>query len=121
MNYLILIVDDNKLLTGILSKLLHSLGYDVAVAHSGKEAIGTLKALKPKIIFLDIGMPTMDGYEVARNIRGNDKFSETILVAFTGHSKRDDKLKARKAGFDHYISKSASISEIRMILNAYDY
>ncbi|KKQ46162.1 MAG: Multi-sensor hybrid histidine kinase [Candidatus Moranbacteria bacterium GW2011_GWC2_37_8] len=121
MEYPILIVDDNKLLTGILSKLLHSLGYDVVVAHSGREAMRMLKNIKPKIIFLDIGMSVMDGYEVAKNIRNDDNFSQTILVAFTGRNKRDDKLKAREAGFDHYINKSASIAEIRMILNAYDF
>lgn len=121
MNYQILIVDDNKLITGLLSKILHSLGYDVMVSHSGKEALKILKKAKPKVVLLDLGMPVLNGYEVAKIIREDEKFQQTVLVAFSGRCKMDDKLKAREAGFDHHIHKSASISEIRMILNAYDY
>lgn len=121
MRYPILLVDDNKLISGMISKLLHSLGYDMSVAHSGREAMRMLKKIRPKIILLDIGMPVMNGYQLARHIRQNKKFSEIVLIAFSGRGRRDDKLKAREAGFDHFVKKSASISELRMILNTYDY
>lgn len=121
MEYKILIVDDNHLVTGLLSKLLHSLGYDVTVAHSGREAMKVLKKIRPRVIFLDLGMPSSDGFEIAKKLRRDEKFEETVLVAFSGRCRMEDKLKARKAGFDHYVHKSASISQIRLILNAYDF
>lgn len=121
MEYKILMVDDNRLVAGILSKLLHSSGYHVSVAHSGKAALKLLRKMKPKVVLLDIGMPVLNGYEIARKIREDKKFSETVLVAFSGKCRMDDRQKAREAGFDHYVHKSANIAEIKMILNAYDF
>ena len=121
MTYRVLIVDDNELVTKPLSKMLHSLGYEVSVAHSGLEALKIVQQKKPKIVLLDIGMSKMNGYDVARNIRKNHKFSEIILVALTGNSRAQHRLKAREAGFDHHLDKPASLVEIRRILNIYDF
>lgn len=121
MDYKILMVDNNRLMTGLISKLLHSLGYEVTVTHSGMDALRLLKKTKPKVVLMDIGMPIINGYELARKIKQDKRFPETILIAFTGKCKMHDKQEARRAGFDHYISKSASLSEIKMILNVYDY
>lgn len=121
MDYKILLVDDNRLITGLISKLLHSLGYEVTIAHSGREALKVIHKIKPKVVLLDISMPVVNGYEVAKKIREDVRFSETVLIAFSGKCKLIDKLKAREVGFDHHIHKSASVNEIKMILNAYDY
>ena len=121
MVYRILIVDDNELSVRPLSKILHSLGYEISVAHSGLKAFEKINREKPKVVLLDIGMPGMDGYEIAKSIRENSDFPEVVLVALTGRSRDVDKVKAREAGFDHYLTKPASIDDIRRILNVYDF
>lgn len=121
MEYKILIIDDNKLVASLISKLLHSLGYEVFIAHTAKEALKILKKIKPKVVLLDLGLPVINGYDLAKIIREDEKHSKAVLVAFSGKCKWKDKQLAREAGFDHHIHKSASISEILMILNAYDY
>ncbi|EKE19924.1 MAG: multi-sensor hybrid histidine kinase [uncultured bacterium] len=121
MPFSILIIDDHETVANAFAKLLDSLGHKTSIACSGREALKTLSTNKPEIILLDIGMPTMDGYEVAKKIRSKKKFSETILVALTGHGRKEDKLKAREAGFDHHIEKPATLVDIERILNIYDY
>lgn len=121
MDYKILMVDDNRIITGLISKLLHSLGYEVTVTHSGKEALRIIHKIKPKVVLLDISMPVVNGFEVAKKIREDERFSDTVLIAFSGKCKLADKLKARESGFNHHINKSASMTEIKMILNAYDF
>lgn len=121
MKYKIMIVDNNELVAKPLAKLLHSFGYEVNIVHSGQEALCAIYKFMPRVILLDIGMSGMNGYDVAKNIRQNEKFSETVLIAFTANNNMCHKQKARKAGFNHHISKPTNISEIVRILNVYDF
>ena len=117
----ILIVDDHESIAKTFAKLLKTLGHKTSIAHSGKAALKKMQLKKPDIVLLDIRMPEMNGYAVAKNIRSDEKFSETILIALTGHRSVDDKLKAREAGFNHHIEKPASLDEIKRVINIYDY
>lgn len=121
MTFSVLIVEDNKKLAKTFANLLISSGYEALVVSSGKEALEILSTKNPKIVLLDIGMLGMDGYQVAKEIRKREEFSETILVALTGYGQMEDKLKAREAGFNHHIEKPATFDEIRRILNVYDF
>lgn len=121
MSLSILIVDDNENLAKTFAKFLSSLGHETLTAFNGREAMWILKKQKIKLVLLDITMPEMDGYQVAKKIREDDVLSKTVLVALTGHGKSQDKLKAREAGFDHHIEKPASLEEIRRIVDIYNY
>ncbi len=110
----ILIVDDNEAAANILQKLLKLNKYATAVAYSGRQALDLLPTFAPHVIFLDIGMPDMDGYQTAQKIREH-AWSGTI-VALSGYGQESDKEKTRAAGFDHHLVKPVGIEDIEMIL-----
>ncbi len=108
----ILIVDDNEAAANALAKLLGKIGYDVTVAYSGKSALELLETIEPKAMLLDIGMPELDGYGLARAIRFQKKFRDTALVALTGYGQEDDLQRSRQAGFDAHLVKPVSIQSL---------
>lgn len=112
---LVLVVDDNKDAADGLKMLLDHSGYKTSVAYTGKEACETARALKPKIAILDIGLPDMSGYEVARTMR-EELGDVVILVALTGYGQNKDKMEAKKAGFNHHMTKPISINDLKSIL-----
>jgi CheY-like chemotaxis protein len=116
----ILVVDDNRDAAESLAMLLGSLGAKVHAAHSGPEALEKFAAHAPQVVFLDIGMPGMDGYEVARRIRSRHPDSRTTLVALTGWGQDEDRRKARAAGFDHHLVKPAEIDALQELLASVD-
>ena len=97
----ILVVDDNKDAANSLATLLRLKGHDVRVALSGAKALEAASFFRPRIVFLDIGMPNMDGYEVAVRFRELPHGKE----ALTGWGQPEDKLRAQSAGFDHHLVK----------------
>lgn len=101
----ILVVDDNCDAADTLVTILDMEGHDVQVAYSGREAIQVFEAMTPQIVLLDIGMPEMDGYQVARHIRHLPQGQSVKLVAMTGWGQIEDKTKARNAGFDEHMTK----------------
>jgi two-component system CheB/CheR fusion protein len=111
----VLVVDDNVPAAEGIGKLLRHKGHATDVAFTGIEAISKSKAFKPDVILLDIGLPDMDGYEVARILRAADGFSGT-LVALTGYGMEDDKNRAYQAGFDHHLTKPVSIVDVEAVL-----
>jgi signal transduction histidine kinase len=112
----ILLVDDNVDAAETLGMLLSALGATIAVAHSGRAALAALDDFRPDAVLLDIGMPEMDGYEVARTIRALPTHSEVQLIALTGWGQLDDHRRSRAAGFDHHLVKPPNIDKLREVL-----
>ena len=113
----ILVVDDNRDAADSLAMLLASLGAEVRVATDGREALELLNAYEPSAVLLDIGMPGMDGYEVARAIRQRFPERRATLVALTGWGQESDRRKAHEAGFDHHLVKPVEIGALLAILD----
>lgn len=103
---------------GSLGRILEFLGADVRLAGDGIEALQQFETYDPQVVVLDIGMPGMDGYEVARRIRGRFPQRRAALVALTGWGQEEDRRKARDAGFDHHLVKPAEIAALQKLLAA---
>jgi len=112
----ILIVDDSRDGGESMAMLLRVLGAEVALAHSGRHALECVDAFKPDVVLLDIGMPGMDGYEVARRIRANPANRNMSLIALTGWGQDEDRRRSVAAGFDHHLVKPADIEQLRQLL-----
>jgi len=102
----VLVVDDNEDAADSLATLLGVMGYEVRVAYDGPEAIQAADEFHPAVALLDIGLPRLSGYDIARHIRGTQG-SKVLLVAITGWGQDDDRRRAREAGFDHHFTKPA--------------
>jgi signal transduction histidine kinase/ActR/RegA family two-component response regulator len=113
---LILVVDDNRDAADLLSLMLQHAGHRTLTAEDGPEALAVAAANVPQVIFLDIGMPGMSGYEVARVLRKDVRFAQTALVALTGWGSRDDKRKAMEAGFDFHLTKPVDARDVHGVL-----
>jgi PAS domain S-box-containing protein len=112
----VLVVDDNRDAADSLGMLLRFLGAEVQVAHDGREALAAFESYRPRLVLLDIGMPEMDGYEVARAIRRRDAGRSVPLVALTGWGQDEDRRRAREAGFDHHLIKPPELEALRSLL-----
>jgi signal transduction histidine kinase/ActR/RegA family two-component response regulator len=112
----VLVVDDNRDAAESLSMLLSMLGAETRVEHNGPDALAELAAFHPAIVILDIGMPAMDGLEVARRIREQHEFDDVVLVALTGWGQDDDRRRSRLAGFDHHLTKPAALADLKVLL-----
>ena len=112
----ILIVDDSRDGGESLATLLRVLGAEVALAHSGRSALDCVDTFRPDVVLLDIGMPGMDGYEVARRIRANPKNRRMSLIALTGWGQDEDRQRSTAAGFNHHLVKPADIDQLRQLL-----
>ncbi len=111
----VLVVDDNEAAATMLSTLLKHNGHTTCVAYTGTEALAVATQEQPQVALLDIGLPDMDGYEVAKQLRA--KFGSSIaLVALTGYGQSDDKEKATAAGFDDHLVKPVSIVDVERAL-----
>ncbi len=115
----ILLADDNTDFANSLAALLAARGHDVRVAHDGAEALATAARFSPDFAFLDIGMPKVHGYEVARRLRELPATAECVLVAVTGWGQEDDRQRAREAGFDRHLVKPVDPADIDTILDSY--
>lgn len=100
----VLVVDDNADAAESLGMLLEVRGNAVRIAYDGLEALEAADAFDPDIVLLDIGMPKMSGYEVARRLRA-ERGDSVLIVAITGWGQEDDRRRAREAGFDHHFTK----------------
>jgi signal transduction histidine kinase/CheY-like chemotaxis protein len=112
----ILVVDDNRDAADTLGALLGALGATVEVAHSGPAALALLPRFAPDTVLLDIGMPEMDGHEVARRIRATPGHEATLLIALTGWGQDQDYQQSELAGFDHHLVKPPDLGELREVL-----
>jgi len=112
----ILVVDDNMDAAQTLGLLLQCLGHEVRLAHNGAEALAAALEYRPEAVLLDIGLPGMDGYEVARRWRAQAGGEHTLLVALTGYGQEQDRLQSQQAGFNHHLVKPVEVAELQEVL-----
>lgn len=115
-NCRVLVVDDNVDAAKSLRILLKLQGAQSEMVHNGPDALEAVERMQPNVVLLDIGMPGMDGYEVARRIRSSGGYDELKLIALTGWGQEEDRQKTREAGFDHHLVKPADIAKLRELL-----
>jgi CheY-like chemotaxis protein len=111
-----LVVDDNEDAAAALAEALLDLGHAVEVAHDGPQALAKLETFSPDIALLDIGLPLMDGYELARRIRREPRLSGIKLVSITGYGQHSDRLRAQEAGFDVHLVKPVDLNVIERVI-----
>jgi signal transduction histidine kinase/DNA-binding response OmpR family regulator len=114
----VLIVDDNMDGARSLSMLLDLFGHDVRTCYDGPSALVEAEEFFPEIVLLDIGLPGMDGFEVARRLREQPTCAQTLLVALTGYGQAEDIRRSREAGFDHHLVKPADPEALRGLLSS---
>jgi signal transduction histidine kinase/ActR/RegA family two-component response regulator len=112
----VLVVDDYTDALDMLSELVKSLGHDVRSASDGEEALRLARAELPDAVLLDLGLPRLDGYQVARQIRGLERGADVTLVAMTGWGQDQDKKRTLEAGFDLHLTKPADPEVLRKLL-----
>ncbi|MBI5489730.1 MAG: AAA family ATPase [Deltaproteobacteria bacterium] len=112
----VLIIEDNVDAADSLRDVLQLGGHEVAVANNGPDGIGKAREFRPEVVLCDIGLPGMDGYDVARVLRGDETLRGTCLVALSGYALPEDILLAREAGFAHHIPKPPSLEKIAELL-----
>jgi CheY-like chemotaxis protein/anti-sigma regulatory factor (Ser/Thr protein kinase) len=112
----VLVVDDNKDGAASLALLLKLSGHVSRTAHTGPEGLTAAAEFRPDVIFLDIGMPGMSGFEVARTLREDAAFEDTTLVALTGWGSEEDRKRSKDAGFDEHVTKPIDADDVKRIL-----
>ena len=112
----VLIADDNADAAESMGTMLRLMGNDVRVVHDGKEAVEQAEAFRPEVILLDIGMPRLNGYEAARQIRSARWGKGMTLVAITGWGQDDDRRRARNAGFDRHMTKPIAFDSLQVLI-----
>ncbi|MBM4147278.1 MAG: response regulator [Nitrospira sp.] len=115
----ILIVEDNEDNRELVLKVLRNKGYEMIQAADGEEALEKAVAEMPDLILLDISLPKLDGYEVARRLKGMEEFKEIPIIAFTAHAMKGDREKVIVAGFEGYISKPINVREFPEQVRSY--
>lgn len=113
----VLVVDDNEDSAAGLGILLEMTGNEVRTAHDGVEALGAAESFRPDVVLLDIGLPKMDGYDVARTIRRQPWGERTVLIAVTGWGEASDRQRSAEAGFDHHLVKPVDIGGLMQLLS----
>jgi CheY-like chemotaxis protein len=112
----VLVVDDNKDSAETLALALQLEGCDVETAYGGQQALELAEGFLPEMVLLDIGMPGMDGYEVARSIRAQPWGADMLLVAQTGWGQEEDRRRTREAGFDAHMTKPLDHSRLMSLM-----
>jgi CheY-like chemotaxis protein len=112
----ILVVDDNVDLARGLARLLQIRGHDVQVAHDGPTGLDKAKKSKPEVVLLDIGLPGMDGYQVAAHLRQEETVKDATLIAISGYGQEEDLRLAKEAGFDHHLVKPIASADLFKLL-----
>jgi CheY-like chemotaxis protein len=112
----VLIVDDNRDSTESLARLLRLTGHKVETALDGATGLKAARSHRPEVIFLDIGLPEMDGYEIAKLLRQDRDLAKVTLIAMTGFGQEEDRRKAQEAGFDGHMVKPADPVDVEKLL-----
>lgn len=112
----ILVVDDNVDLARGLARLLQIHGHEVRIAHDGPTGLDLAKNSKPDVVLLDIGLPGMDGYQLAAQLRRDETVKDATLIAISGYGQEEDLRLAKEAGFDHHLVKPIISDELIRIL-----
>ena len=113
----ILVVEDQQTTLETLGSLFSLEGHTVTLTKSPSEALAHVASNNPDVILLDIGLPGMDGFEVAKAIRSLELKPRPLIIAYSGYAKNDDVLKGRKAGFDYHFPKTISPNTLLAIIH----
>ncbi len=114
----VLVVDDNEAAASMLSMVVSMLGNEVRIAHDGRQAVEAASQFRPQVVLMDLGMPNMNGFEAAREIRKLDWGQSVVLAALTGWGQDEDRRRSREAGFDHHFVKPAEPAELQRLFAA---
>jgi len=114
----VLVVDDNEDAAELLSELLRSMGHDVRVAYDGPQALEALRSFAAEVGLLDIGLPVMDGFELARRIREQQGGKPLRLIAVTGYGQEHDRERTRSTGFDRHLTKPVDLDDLVAAIEA---
>jgi signal transduction histidine kinase/DNA-binding response OmpR family regulator len=114
----VLVVDDNVDAADSLGMLLRLGGCEVRLAHDGPAALEAAQAFRPQVVVLDIGLPGMDGYEVARQLRTLPSTRHSVLAAVTGYGRDEDRARSREAGFDYHLVKPVDLDMLQAVLGS---
>jgi two-component system, chemotaxis family, CheB/CheR fusion protein len=112
----VLVVEDEPHMADCLALLLQRWGHETSVAYHGPGALGVVATFQPEVVLLDIGLPDMDGYEVARQLRQRPGMEKCLLVALTGHGHEDDVRRCKEAGIDCHFVKPVDPAELKEVL-----
>jgi CheY-like chemotaxis protein len=112
----IIVVDDNRDAAETLAVVLRLEGHTVATAHDGHTALELAKSWQPELVLLDLGMPGMDGFEVARRLREQPGLEKVVLAALTGWGQQADRQRTAAAGFDHHLVKPVDMNMLMELL-----
>lgn len=116
----ILVVDDNEDAADTLAAVLTMSGHSTRVCHGGAQALGEVEAFAPEVVLLDIGLPGMDGYEVARRLRKAPHGADVLLVAITGWGTENDRKRTKEAGFDEHLTKPVEFDRLEAVLAQFE-
>src|SRR5258706_8223708 len=111
-----LLIEDHVDAAESLAMLLQLIGHEVEVAFDGADGLAKASNLRPDVVFCDIGLPGMDGYEVARALRAAPETRSAFLIALTGYGQEDDRRRALEAGYDAHLTKPADLEALRRML-----
>jgi len=114
----LLLVDDNTDFVDSLARVLQRMGHQVRVEYDGEAGLSAAREFRPQVAFLDIGMPRMNGFELARRLRAESGTAAAILIAVTGWGQPHDRRQAKEAGFDDYLVKPVEVEQIERVLQA---
>ncbi len=114
----LLLVDDNNDFVDSLARVLQRMGHQVRVEYDGEAGLSAAREFRPQVAFLDIGMPRMNGFELARRLRAESDTAAAILIAVTGWGQAHDRRAAKEAGFDDYLVKPVEVEQIERVLQA---
>lgn len=112
----VLVVDDNVDTANGMARLLRFSGHDVRVAHNGDEALEVAREHRPEVTLLDIGLPGMDGYEVAEHLRAEEGSKDSVLIAVSGYGEEQARARSKAAGFHHHLVKPVNFDTILALL-----
>jgi signal transduction histidine kinase/ActR/RegA family two-component response regulator len=117
-NLRVLVVDDNVDAAAALAMLLQASGHQVQVAHTGPTGLAAARDFRPDVLLMDIGLPGLDGWQVAKRIRQQPVFGNIVLIAVTGYGQNADRQRSQNAGFDYHLVKPVDFEKLRKILAA---
>lgn len=117
----VLVVDDNKDAAETLQLVLEATGHEVAIAYNAQDALTIACKISPAVLFLDIGLPDIDGYELARRLRALPVTASSTLVALTGYGQTENRERASDAGFDHFLVKPVMLDDVLAVFSKAEY
>jgi CheY-like chemotaxis protein len=112
----VLVVDDNQNGADSLQQLLEIYGHESRAAYDGESALRLAREFRPDVVLLDLGMPGLDGYQVARRLRRDEGLHDALLVALTGYGSEEDRRLSAEAGFDAHLLKPADLGQLQRLL-----